>query len=553
MTNRVYVLLGFVLLAFCYWLVAVQNPIGVGFWQDDATYIASAQSLAMGEGYRLSNLPGEPLQTHYPILYPALLALAMQIEPAYPGNLSLLLIPGALAASGLVVFSILYWRRAFDPPVLLLGMVGVLAAASPVLLSFLRFTMSDLVFGFFAVAALYCLDIALPTTRRRGAWLVLGALLVGLTMLTRSIGLSLAAGAIVMPLWHRRFADAGVILVIVCLVTGPWWAWQSWAASQNAQMAISALDKPELSYGLWAPVSFGQVAEVVRQNSLRLVQALSYYQLAVPIQSAQKALESLGWRAGLLHVAYYAVFFFTAMGFLFSLRKGLRTLHGYALVYLALVLAWPFEPHRFLIPWTPFLLYFLVSGLANTVRAVPGCGSDRWAVAAALPLVLSVGFFFAMEDVRILSSRPESAYLREVRGEYDFAEVDELYEWIRLNTEPDAVISAPWSAGIFLNTSRQGHFPWPALDPYKRYYGADRTPRDFYSSRAPSESEGIYTEMRHRLIGVYTRAGVDYYVEQPHWLESQVLARIIEIAPGLFELVFSSSKGTYRVYRVRVP
>ena len=49
-------------------------PVVCGSFQDDGIYVVTAKSLAEGRGYRLIHLPGEPAQTKYPILYPAMLA-----------------------------------------------------------------------------------------------------------------------------------------------------------------------------------------------------------------------------------------------------------------------------------------------------------------------------------------------------------------------------------------------------------------------------------------------------------------------------------------------
>ena len=57
-----------------YMLAANLGPPAVGAWQDDAIYMVTAKSLAAGRGYRHLQIPGQPLQTKYPILYPAVLA-----------------------------------------------------------------------------------------------------------------------------------------------------------------------------------------------------------------------------------------------------------------------------------------------------------------------------------------------------------------------------------------------------------------------------------------------------------------------------------------------
>ena len=62
--------------------------VGVGgIYHDDGVYISTAKALAQGQGYRLINLPNAPVQTRYPLLYPALLALIWKLWPSFPDNL----------------------------------------------------------------------------------------------------------------------------------------------------------------------------------------------------------------------------------------------------------------------------------------------------------------------------------------------------------------------------------------------------------------------------------------------------------------------------------
>ena len=57
----------------------------LGFYHDDSIYWVSGRSLAMGDGYRIESLPGQPYQTKYPPLYPALLAGDLETQStAFP-------------------------------------------------------------------------------------------------------------------------------------------------------------------------------------------------------------------------------------------------------------------------------------------------------------------------------------------------------------------------------------------------------------------------------------------------------------------------------------
>ena len=52
-------------------------PYTVGVFHDDGVYALLARSIASGEGFHHSHLAGAPAATHYPPLYPLLLAIGL--------------------------------------------------------------------------------------------------------------------------------------------------------------------------------------------------------------------------------------------------------------------------------------------------------------------------------------------------------------------------------------------------------------------------------------------------------------------------------------------
>src|SRR5579863_6257137 len=66
--------------------LATVSPYVVGSFQDDGIYVILGRALATGAGYRYLHLPGMPAATHYPPVYPALLAILWRIAPHFPEN-----------------------------------------------------------------------------------------------------------------------------------------------------------------------------------------------------------------------------------------------------------------------------------------------------------------------------------------------------------------------------------------------------------------------------------------------------------------------------------
>src|SRR5579864_3439193 len=124
----------------------------LGFYHDDSIYWVSAKSLAEGHDYRIASLPGEPYQTKYPPLYPALLAGIWKVNPNFPANLPLatlfswLLFPVYLAT----VWAFLrQWGFGWREQCILV----LLAGLSPVAVAFSFSLMPELLFTALFVAS----------------------------------------------------------------------------------------------------------------------------------------------------------------------------------------------------------------------------------------------------------------------------------------------------------------------------------------------------------------------------------------------------------------
>ena len=154
----------------------------LGYYHDDSLYFVSGKSLAAGDGYRISSLPGEPFQTKYPPLYSALLAIVWKIDPSFPSNLPIatllawLLLPAYLAMVWLFLRQLGFsWR---DQCVLV-----VVAGLSPIAAVFSFSLMPELLFTALLLGSVCLAERALePNT---SAWLpVLAGICGALAYLT---------------------------------------------------------------------------------------------------------------------------------------------------------------------------------------------------------------------------------------------------------------------------------------------------------------------------------------------------------------------------------
>jgi len=547
------ILAGAALLVALYAAVAVWSPNALGFFGDDAIYASTARALAEGRGYRHLSLPEEPLQTKYPPVYPALLALVLSAGAELPDGVGWLRLPGALAGVGAVLLAALYWRRVLGASPGLVAAVTVLAGLSPVLLGYARYTMSELPYALLATAALVCLDDGGTRAegRARLLWLALGAGLASLAVLTRSIGLALALAAVAAPLLRRRFTDALLVAGVLIALIAPWTLWRAAAAAENGAIMQGFLTSYDLAVGSAAYLPDGplEALRVLGQNLLRLAFGLGWFQLALPLDFTRKAMGDGGARLWLLHGVCYAALGLVVWGFWRSARQGLRTLHLYAAVYAALTLVWTFSPYRFLVPWTPFLLFFGAEGLRAAVSLA--LRHPRAALIARAAVWAGVLALFLADDWRIARSRETGFFARE--GSRDFGELRDVERFLRERTGPGDVVASAHPQALFLATGRRGYYLWLDPDPVAWNYSPERAASRFTILPVPAELRGRIEELRAQLGRAYAEAGIDWYVEWSELPAAQAMAQLVLEQPGWFELAHTTPRRTFRIFRVHPP
>jgi hypothetical protein len=212
--------LAVVVLILGYWRMV---PQVCGAFHDDAIYVITAKALAQDQGYRLIFLPQAPIQTKYPILYPALLALIWKILPAFPANLLLMKWLSLLCGAATICLSYLYLQRFKYCSWTLAGAAALICATSPTFLYFATQTLSEIPFALLAILALWSFDAQMeePVTKRSRQFYI--GVLLALPFLCRIIGVTLVLAALIIQRFRSR--PLGWMALGLTTVMGPWALW----------------------------------------------------------------------------------------------------------------------------------------------------------------------------------------------------------------------------------------------------------------------------------------------------------------------------------------
>jgi len=181
-------------------LLWLATPWGIGLSPDSAAYVGAARNLLAGRGLTLPGLAGDLPFTHYPPLYPALLALAgLSTGDPLSGGRALHALLWA-ANLFLIVWALAQGARRAS----WVAVAGALfALTAPTLVEIHLMAWSEP--AFLAGVLLGCLLLAMYLDAPRWPFLLASALATSLALLTRYAGVALVgAGGLSLLLLDRR-------------------------------------------------------------------------------------------------------------------------------------------------------------------------------------------------------------------------------------------------------------------------------------------------------------------------------------------------------------
>lgn len=407
------------------------DPYVVGVFHDDGVYALLAKSIATGGGFHHIGLPGSPVATHYPPLYPLLLAAAWWAGPTFPDNLDVLLGLNA-ALVGAAAFGILRFARSslgWSAEGAALAAVAT-SIVSPVL-ALSSMLLSESLFLALLWPVLVATESAAEGSDARGP--VLAGAAVGALMLVRTHAIALGIALLLVLIWRRRGRDALVALGAALLVQLPWLAW----VAHSTHDLAAPLEGSYGSYAAWFVAGLraggpGFLAATVQTN---LRECWLLVQDRVMPGTATALYAST---AGLL------IGFMAWGGWRTSKRAPVTML--FTVLYLAIVLIWPYTPWRFL--WTMWPLLLLLA--AEGVRTL-------WT--SATPRLLRVTGALAAGMVTLAMVRTEAAAYAErswnLPARRAGGEIIPLVRWVGRHTRSTDVVLAEGEPVISLFTGRR--------------------------------------------------------------------------------------------------
>ena len=428
------------------YIFATASP-GFGVYHDDGVYIATARSIANGEGYRIGTLPGNVAQTKYPFLYPVLLSLFWAVLPALAARILAFklvsLLFAGLWAHAIYRLSVRMGLGSIAARWICLAVTGsgyVIFAGTAVL--------PDTLFAYLLTEALIQLRLIEEGDERlrRAGWT---GLVAGLALLTRALGLAFFASAALFLAGTRRYRQCALFVVIAAGLYAPWVLWQN-AHGAPADPVLAYYTKACYQAGSIRSIPINQAVEVLMQNAIVIAGSVS---LLMDL--------TLTW-TGPPAVAV-GIFLFAAW-FCFrdvSRRKWSTAL--FAVSYIALLWLWVFPPYKYMLVVLPLFAIWIARGVTSLTNR-PARIALSVALASITTLCCIANGVRTLDDVR----RSQAASFNS-RPLDDYRLVARLSGWIREHTPPDAVIAANNDPLIGILSDRKSVRGW-TYDPYDLLY-----------------------------------------------------------------------------------
>ena len=408
-------------------------PYMVGVFHDDGIYALLARSIAAGGGFHYSHLAGAPAATHYPPLYPLLLAAAWRIAPTFPRNVSFLLGVNALligiAAGGWALFAT---RRLAWPP--FVAGTGALAAtlSAPVLVLASALLSEPLFMALLWPSLLLCEHSVDGGDRTTALWT--GAI-VGLLMLVRTHAIALLLGVLIVLVARRRYRPARAVLVVALAVQLPWLLWTHWA--------LPRVPAPlEGAYGSYA----GWFATGIREGGITFTMATARVNLVECWLLLQDRFAA-GMPLSIHHLTMGIVLAAMLVGGWSLMRRAPVTI-AFTLLYLGIVIIWPYSPWRFVWSIWPLLALFILEGV-RSLWLVAGRWRTVVVIGATLPTLA-----FLRTELHAYATRSWRVPARQAT-----AQIVPVVGWVQAHTSQHDIVLSEGEQVIALYAGRQAAPP----------------------------------------------------------------------------------------------
>ena len=501
-----------------------------GLYHDDGIYAAVAKSLAAGEGYSIASLPTSPAQTKYPFLYSLVLSFIWKLDPRFPENLILLKAFNVACLVGIFILSFVFYIRKVRKIEWDALLFAILVVFNPVLFSFAEFLLSDVLFSLLILVVLAFFSEIEEGNSTSLLRVAAFASLIGLIFLTKPAGLPLAIAGSLGFIVRRHYRSLLLYAVILLMIVSPWFWWVATHSGDVKNALFSYYVRHDHSHvaliSIWSNPT--GAFEIIWANLNYIKDSLTYILV-------------MGRVPGLSIV----VLALLALGSWRSFRKESVFLNSFILLYVFMLIVWPWHPLRYLLPMVPLVIFLFfqgIYGLRDFVAAIRCLG--RWKTVSLAVAHVPLVFHVAFELIWLSHYLPRTAQQLVrlpygIQVPYGLDGFAETFDWIKKNTDESAVLATAYDPTYYLYTGRKAIRP-----------GFHKPESYFYPYGRANPDVGLASTVKKNL----TELGADYlivdriagFAEQS--AQEKLMMELLQLYPRQPDLVFASQDSFHKVY-----
>lgn len=469
----------------------------VGMMIDDAWYVLLAKALATGQGYTLINSPTQGILPLYPPGFPLLLSLFYRISPDFPGNLWLLKSVSMMAMIFVGILTYRYFLRVRQLPASVALGIAVATTLCPALVFLASSTvMSDCVFMLFFMLTVVVTEKCKEARQTSRAWIyaLLSAAMASYTFLVRSIAIALIAAVFFYFLKERLIRSAIIFSIAAALFSGPWMIYTR-IHTPTPEQQLEQGGNMVLPYGIqfWQrlagdPASgeisasglprrvFDNTTGILGRDVSRILLTVIFEALRNPYQEAEKLAKEGFVKYGDTIWFSFLLAVFMIIGFISAARERLTFTEIAIPMMIGIIVLWPFETFRYVLPMAQFFVFYFLIGLRSTQsfirqRITKGRSQVGWGlVHAALIVMIAIHLYGNIGRIIALN---DTSSIEKPIWNAKFAEAELLFGRLEQVAKKTDVIVSTNPALVTLFT---GHKTVGLSDPELRWETWKRIP-----------------------------------------------------------------------------
>ena len=442
-----FITLTFVILFVSYVVYMIPGKVTAAFGDDQSVYLVSAKALAAGQGYRLISRPDTPFDTAYPIGYPALIAPVFLLSASdYNAFFSARIVTLLLC----FICSLLAWRFLQDYTsknvaallAVIIGFNPQVFLSSSNIASEWPFALTVLIV---IVLSKKSLVIACPSAFI-GTAFAAGICAAGATLI-RTLGFTVVMGLIAYFCINRYWRHLINFLCGVGIIYAPWFLW-SHAQSGKTAGGSRYLNQFADEFSWSTPL----------RNAWDISTHL-FSQLFFPPFDSRIVISTLGryHLTGFISLVGLAFTLVFLIG-LFQLIRRRDVVPAVLIPYLVIVIFWPWDFMRFLMPlFVLFLAAFVVGGqtLLSRLESRKDKTAGTLVRKSIIPLLIFTVFSAAVIDGMWTRNlyKYKNAAGQEAAEEWN--ERTLALDWLQQNTPGNSLVMSSYPEAVYLFTRRK--------------------------------------------------------------------------------------------------